>query len=179
MAGRRSVIRQRQGRHADAQHRAIPRAAPLSAGGHRLLDASAVLVRICAIRTPPTWPTRKSVSPFELKTLLGHKSIATSQRYVDGARAGNPNRRGHNPLYERLRRKTASPNGATPLAGPRGQLGECCSPTAVPAADVELESSRRSLSRRPTGTSPALRNHLAEPLGDVGDQARTSGSMTN
>ncbi len=43
------------------------------------------------------------VSVYELKTLLGHKSIATSQRYVDGAGQETRAAAASNPLYERLR----------------------------------------------------------------------------
>ena len=43
------------------------------------------------------------VSVYELKTLLGHKSIATSQRYVDGAGQETRAAAARNPLYERLR----------------------------------------------------------------------------
>ncbi|HPY25403.1 MAG TPA: tyrosine-type recombinase/integrase, partial [Mycobacterium sp.] len=45
------------------------------------------------------------VSVYELKTLLGHKSIATSQRYVDGAGQETRTAAARNPLYERLRRR--------------------------------------------------------------------------
>lgn len=44
-----------------------------------------------------------NVSVYELKTLLGHGSIATSQRYVDGAGQETRAAAARNPLYERLR----------------------------------------------------------------------------
>ncbi len=44
-----------------------------------------------------------NVSVYELKTLLGHASIATSQRYVDGAGQETRAAAARNPLYERLR----------------------------------------------------------------------------
>lgn len=43
------------------------------------------------------------VSVYELKALLGHTSIATSQRYVEGAGQETRAAAARNPLYERLR----------------------------------------------------------------------------
>ena len=43
------------------------------------------------------------VNVYELKNLLGHESLATSQRYVDGAGQEIRAAAARNPLYERLR----------------------------------------------------------------------------
>ena len=43
------------------------------------------------------------ISVYELKTLLGHESISTSQRYVDGAGQATREAAAKNPLYDRLR----------------------------------------------------------------------------
>ena len=47
------------------------------------------------------------ISVYELKTLLGHESISTSQRYVDGAGQETREAAAQNPLYARLREGTA------------------------------------------------------------------------
>ena len=44
-----------------------------------------------------------NVAVYELKNLLGHESLATSQRYVDGAGQETRAAAARNPLYERLR----------------------------------------------------------------------------
>jgi len=44
------------------------------------------------------------VSVYELKNLLGHESIATSQRYIDGAGQETRAAAARNPLYDRLGR---------------------------------------------------------------------------
>lgn len=43
-------------------------------------------------------------SVYELKNLLGHESIATSQRYIDGAGQETRAAAARNPLYDRLGR---------------------------------------------------------------------------
>ena len=43
-----------------------------------------------------------SVNVYELKTLLGHESLATSQRYIDGAGQETRAAAARNPLYDRL-----------------------------------------------------------------------------
>ena len=50
-----------------------------------------------------------NVSVYQLKTLLGHESIATSQRYVDGAGQETRAAAARNPLYERLRGTESNP----------------------------------------------------------------------
>ena len=45
-----------------------------------------------------------SVNVYELKTLLGHESLATSQRYIDGAGQETRAAAARNPLYDRLTR---------------------------------------------------------------------------
>jgi len=46
------------------------------------------------------------ISVYELKALLGHESISTSQRYVDGAGQETREAAAKNPLYDRLRDAT-------------------------------------------------------------------------
>ena len=45
-----------------------------------------------------------SVNVYELKNLLGHESLATSQRYIDGAGQETRAAAARNPLYDRLAR---------------------------------------------------------------------------
>ena len=44
-----------------------------------------------------------NVSVYELRTLLGHESLATSQRHVAGAGRETRAAAARNPLYDRLR----------------------------------------------------------------------------
>lgn len=48
--------------------------------------------------------TNASVNVYELKTLLGHELLATSQRYIDGAGQQNRAAAARNPLCDRLTR---------------------------------------------------------------------------
>ena len=46
--------------------------------------------------------TNASVNVYELKNLLGHESLATSQRYIDGAGQETRAAAARNPLYRKL-----------------------------------------------------------------------------
>ena len=60
-----------------------------------------------------------NVSVYELKALLGHESIATTQRYVDGAGQETRAAAARNPLYERLRGDTETDPADSPTPLPR------------------------------------------------------------
>jgi len=50
-----------------------------------------------------------NVSVYELRNLLGHESMATSQRYIDGAGQETRAAAARNPLYARLDTVSAAP----------------------------------------------------------------------